>query len=171
MGFNKERFPHGLRILVKVGSVRYWMYKWYGIVPEDDHSSGSVLGKKGVPNVDPIPSRALAPKDNHHYQQDHGDMSMSIMESASYPFEQNSDNEGNLKREVDGSAVGYSNEDEDLRTAAEGKANTQFKTSFSEEELFNWTEARIALDMIGRLCSMAIFIAVLIALYAQLPRR
>jgi hypothetical protein len=66
--------------------------------------------------------------------------------------------------------VGASEEGPHLDPRPRPDPQSRPASSFTEEDLFNWAEARSALDAIGRMCSMMIFIIVLIALYARLPR-
>jgi hypothetical protein len=141
------------------------MYKWYGVVP------GSLMvpvddGKDEIPPPYHIRGYNLFPGDRYSRE-----VREEILDSvnAAYEESQRSSSAGRKQlgssgRHKLGGEVGGGGE-----ASKKGEeVRPRRKSAFTEEDLFTWGEARLALDMIGRVCSIVIFIIVLLVLYFQI---
>ena len=168
-GFDDERFPRMLRVLVKAGSVHYWMYKRYGVVP----GSSNIVddGNDEIPPPNSVRGYNLFPGDRCSRE-----VREEILDSVNAAYEESQRASGRKQQQLgNGSRHKLGGETGGAGGAGAGardraQSPSRRKSVFTEEDLFTWVEARLALDMIGRVCSMGIFVIVLLALYARISQ-
>jgi hypothetical protein len=150
-GFEKEKFPRIMCILIKLGSVHYWSFKLHRPrQPVDDRTySYSANASGGGASKGEDISQCVKEE---------------ILDSVSAHEERSSKKVS--PRNGSRFAAHRRASDDSIPEKVDDLDEAEVLT---EESFYNWKEACFALDVIGRFFSALIFVIVMCVLYAQIP--